>query len=383
MNQPIYDKQYSFEEMRSEHGKDEIVLARVRALLGRIGLLDLSSSKREELIKACNDILSLPVHTVYPGRLTLQTHTVDEILRLSDRELPRYLIYRYCYETYPQTHTLDDFPPLVQVEPTSICNYRCVFCYQVDPSLSRKASEHMGSMSVELFKSVIDQAVGNTEAVTLASRGEPLLCRHIEEMLRYCAGKFLGLKVNTNASHLTEAICHAILQADVNTVVISADAASEPLYSQLRVHGNLERIIKNVTRLSDIRTKHYPHSRTIIRVSGVHVSEEQNLDEMEMVWKGLADQVSFTRYMPWEKTYVLPPHDIEKPCSDLWRRMFVWWDGRVNPCDIDYLSTLSVGNAYSTRLAELWRGEPYQSLREKHLNAKRSTVSPCNRCTFV
>lgn len=383
MNPGIYDKQRSFEEMRSDRSKDEILLARICQLGDRIDMLGLSAAKREILAKAYEDIVSLPLGAIIPGRLSLQRHTIDEILRLSDEELPRYLIYRYRYETYPQTRTLDDFPPLIQIEPTSICNYRCVFCYQVDPFLSGKTSKHMGPMSLDLFKSVIDQAERNTEAVTLASRGEPLLNRNIEPMLAYCTGKFLGLKVNTNASRLTESVSNAILQSDVNTLVISADAASEPLYSQLRVNGNLDRVLRNVTRFHEIRAKHYPRSRTILRVSGVHVSEEQSLDAMEELWKGLADQVSFTRYMPWEKTYVLPLHNMERPCSDLWRRMFIWWDGRVNPCDIDYLSTLSVGNANNARLADLWRGEAYQKLRERHLSGNRSCVSPCNRCTFV
>lgn len=383
MNPAIYDKQYSFVEMRSDSSKDEVVLARIRRLADSINMLGLSSDKKEIVDKACKDILSLPIGSITPERLSLHRHTTDEIIRLSDEELPRYLIYRYRYETYPQTHTLDEFPPLIQIEPTSTCNYRCIFCYQVDPILSGKGSPHMGSMSIDLFKSLIDQAEGNTEAVTLASRGEPLLNRNIGAMLAYCAGKFLGLKLNTNGSALIESTSHAILQADVNTLVISADAASEPLYGQLRVNGNLDRVVRNGTRFNEIRRKHYPHSRTILRVSGVRVSDEQRLGEMEALWSGIADQVSFTRYMPWERTYVLPEHNLDKPCSDLWRRMFIWWDGRVNPCDIDYLSTLSVGNAWNTSLADLWRKEPYQSLREKHLNRERSSVSPCNKCTFV
>lgn len=383
MRPPIYDKQDSFEEFRSDRSRDDIALGRVREIQRRIDVLGLDDHRRAVLAKACQDLLSLPARTIQPGRLTLQAHTIDEILRLTDAELPRYLIYRYRYETYPVTHTLDAFPPLIQIEPTSICNYRCVFCYQIDPALSGKASEHMGSMPLELFTSLIDQAQGQTEAVTLASRGEPLLSRQIERMLAYCAGKFLGLKLNTNASRLTEAICHAILSAEVNTLVISADAAREPLYSQLRVNGRLERVIKNVTRFHEIRAKHYPRARTILRVSGVHVSDEQSLDEMERLWKGMADQVSFTRYIPWERTYVLPRHEMATPCSDLWRRMFVWWDGRVNPCDIDYRSTLSVGDGRQTPLADLWRGEAYQRLRDEHLAVRRAAVSPCNRCTFV
>ena len=104
----------------------------------------------------------------------------------------------------------------------------------------------MGTMSLGLFKSLIDEAAGNCEAISLASRGEPLICPDIEKMLAYAEGKFLALKLNTNAWFLDEAKCHAILQAGVNTVVFSAESASEPNYSRLRVGGKLERVVKNI-----------------------------------------------------------------------------------------------------------------------------------------
>ena len=65
----------------------------------------------------------------------------------------------------------------------------------------------MGLMTLDLFKRIIDQAEGNCEAVTLASRGEPLLNPRISDMLGYAAGKFLALKVNSNASVLEEPVC--------------------------------------------------------------------------------------------------------------------------------------------------------------------------------
>ena len=203
----------------------------------------------------------------------------------------------------------------------------------------------MGMMSLELFKRLIDQAEGNCEAVTLASRGEPLICPDIEEMLVYTAGKFLALKLNTNAWFLDESKCHSILQSGVNTLVFSADAASEPAYSKLRVNGNLDHVYKNIKLFRDICAKHYPESRIITRVSGVKVPGTDDLSAMEQFWGELVDQVAFVDYNPWENIYDQPVNDISKPCSDLWRRMFVWWDGKINPCDSDFKSVLEVGMA--------------------------------------
>ena len=124
-------------------------------------------------------------------------------------------------------------------------------------------------MSLETFKRLIDQAEGHCEAVTLASRGEPFLNPYIKEMLRYISGKFLALKMNTNASLLDEEKCHAILESGVKMLVFSADAASEPTYGQLRVRGRLERVLERIKMFSDIRARHYPSSPIITRVSGV------------------------------------------------------------------------------------------------------------------
>jgi radical SAM protein with 4Fe4S-binding SPASM domain len=377
-----YRKQDSFAGIR-HHGPVSDVLARIRAVQDGLAGSGLSADRQARVRQACEELLGLaPAHGDGPP-FTLQTYVLEEINRLPDSALPRYLFYRYRYETFPQRKILDDFPPCLQVEPTSICNYRCVFCYQIDEDFTKKSGGHMGMMSLDTFKRIVDEAAGRCEAITLASRGEPLICPKIEEMLKYATGKFLALKMNTNAWFLDEAKSHAILQADLNTLVFSADAASEPAYSRFRVGGTLERVLKNVRRFREIQAKDYPRSRMITRVSGVQVPGTPDLDQMEKFWGEMVDQVAFVKYNPWENTYEQPVNEIATPCSDLWRRMFVWWDGLVNPCDVDYKSTLAVGNATERGLSGLWRSDHYEQLRERHLQAQRSQCSPCNRCSVV
>lgn len=210
-----------------------------------------------------------------------------------------------------------------------------------------------------------------------------MIGKQINQMLDYLSGKFLALKVNTNAWYLDEEKAHTILQAGVNTLVFSADAAEEPLYSQLRVNGNLERVLNNIERFQKIRETQYPDANLITRVSGVQYHKDQDFGSMEHLWSGLVDQVAFVDYVPWETTYERDINEITQPCSDLFRRMFVWADGRVNPCDVDYLSTLSVGNTMDVSLSDLWTGDAYAQMREKHLNKQRGNISPCDRCSFV
>jgi radical SAM protein with 4Fe4S-binding SPASM domain len=379
---PVYRKQNSFINIRYSRSIQDVI-PRIKKLQDSLDSLTLTPYQSNIVKRAITDILDSDQGTQNTFPFTLHSFNISEIGKLTDQELPRFLFYRYRYEVFPQQLQLDDFPPCLQIEPASICNYRCVFCYQVDTSFSKKNNGMMGMMSFDLFKSLIDDAEGNCEAISLASRGEPLICPDIEKMLAYAGGKFLALKLNTNAWFLDEAKCHAILQAGVNTVVFSTESASEPNYSRFRVGGNLERVVKNIKRFHEIREKQYAHSTTISRVSGVKVPGSDDIDHMERFWGDWVDQVSFVDYNPWENTYQQPINNITTACSDLWRRMFVWWDGSVNPCDSDYKSALCVGKATKNGLSSLWRSKQYEELRDNHRNLKRQQCNPCDRCVVV
>lgn len=372
-----YKKHNSFVEIRQKKPLPD-PRPRLAKLLEQTGDWKLGAAKAQVVRTAASELLSKK-----PAAFTLHANVQEELARLTDAELPRYLFYRYRYEVYPEKKTLDNFPPCVQIEPTSVCNFRCVFCYQTDEEFTAKANGHMGMMSLDTFKLLVDQLQGEVEAVTLASRGEPLVCPDIGKMLAYARGKFLALKMNTNASLLTEAKCHQLLESDVATLVFSADAAHEPEYSRLRVGGSLEKTLKNVRMFAEMKAKQYPKSRMITRVSGVKVEGSGDLTEMERFWGDYVDQVAFVNYNPWENAYVAPETHVETPCSDLWRRLFIWWDGCANPCDVDFKSTLSVGSAKDKGISELWRSASYTALREDHLKKLRSEHSPCNRCTVI
>jgi radical SAM protein with 4Fe4S-binding SPASM domain len=362
-------------------GTDDTLIRRIAALEQRLPQLGLDAHRHDVVLRACRGLqgAALPGEPDY----RLRPHIVAELAHVTDAELPRYLFYRYRYDVFPLTHELDSYPPCVQIEPTSICNYRCVFCYQTDRSFTQGRNGHMGQMSLETFRRVVDEIEGNVEAVTLASRGEPLMAKQIDDMLAYLRGKFLGLKINTNAWFLDERRAHAILETEPNTLVFSADAADADLYARLRVHGKLDRILENVRRFAEIRSRHYPKSRTITRVSGVRFSDEQDFDAVRSFWQDYVDQVAFVDYNPWENAYEQPANGIDTPCSDLWRRAFVWWDGRINPCDVDYKSTLCAGRVQKDGISQVWRDDGYERLRQDHLSGRRQTRGPCKGCAVV
>ena len=278
---------------------------------------------------------------------------------------------------------LDQYPPYLQIEPSSICNYRCIFCYQTTLSFSNKKIKSYGYNEFRYVQKYCRSSYGNIEFLSLASRGEPLICKDFNKMMEYSIGKFLNLKVNTNASLLTEKKCHSLLCGGAKTIVFSADAAEEPLYSKLRVRGKLDKVLRNIELFQKIRETNYKNNKIISRVSGVLVEKEQNMESMKQLWGGLVDQISFVKYNPWENVYSSPMSNVTNSCSDLWRRMFIWFDGKINPCDTDYKSVLEIANISQNKISEAWQSKNYGRLRSNHILGKREKINPCNRCTVV
>tara|TARA_A100001015_G_scaffold280383_1_gene342546 strand:- start:1559 stop:2737 length:1179 start_codon:yes stop_codon:yes gene_type:complete len=383
--QNIYNKHnsfFSFSSINKEFNEDKITKKINTLYKSKIGLNKINANDHSILDTAVQD-LNLNYEQKKKSNFVLSKNVIDEILSLNENEILRYLVFRYKYEIFPLIKKLDKYPPYLQIEPSSICNYRCVFCFETDKTFTNKKNGFMGKMDKNLFKNIIDQIHGNIEFISLASRGEPLANPDIPEMLEYCSNKFLNLKINTNASLLDEKKIHAILAGGVKTLVFSADAADEKLYSDLRVNGNLKKVLNNIEKFQNIREKKYSKNPIITRVSGVKFNDKQNFDEMIKLWSGLVDQVAFVDYNPWENSYQKASNDIQEPCSDLWRRMFIWWDGKINPCDVDYKSLLSVGNIKDNNISNLWLSKQYNGYREDHLKSNRRKIKPCNSCTVV
>jgi len=293
----------------------------------------------------------------------------------------KYIIFRYKFLKCGKKKINLGFPPYLLIEPVSTCNLRCPFCFQTDKSFTKKP--YMGVMKMDLFKKVVDEAdelgIG---AITLASRGEPTLHKNFTQMLDYLGSKknIFEVKINTNATHLTEEISHAIFKNKITQIVISADHYQKDEYERLRKNSNFEEILKNVDNLFQIRSL-YKDNITEIRVSGIDADKDLNREKFKNFWIQRSDHV--TSSYPFERwnTYENEKHDkINDPCENLWDRMYVWFDGKVNPCDADYKSYLSFGNLNNKSIKETWNNEIIENLRKNHLNSKRNKFNPCDRC---
>tara|TARA_E500000178_G_scaffold356378_1_gene433818 strand:+ start:3178 stop:4338 length:1161 start_codon:yes stop_codon:yes gene_type:complete len=291
-----------------------------------------------------------------------------------------FLYFRYKFKSAGQQKKVWKAPPYLLIEPVSSCNFRCPMCFQIDKSFTRKP--YMGLIKWDLFKKVVDEAdkIG-VGAITMASRGEPTLHPELGKMLKYISKKknILQIKINTNASKFTQKLCDEIFEANITTVVISGDHYEKEKYEILRKNSKFEEIVKNVKMLFETRKK-FPNCNTEIRISGIDLEKNLDKERFKEFWKEFADNVTVGKAIERWDTYKNQKDEIKSACNFLWDRMYVWFDGKTNPCDADYKSYLSYGDVSKNSILEVWNSKKIKDLREKHLNKSRQEIVPCDRC---
>ncbi|TAJ10915.1 MAG: radical SAM/SPASM domain-containing protein [Nitrospirae bacterium] len=357
-----------------------------------VGILDeaigstKSTSIREEL-KAVRAYLDGAKPTDCEGRAPdKRSFSHTEILnafKLNDGPaVLRYLLYRYRYNVYPNTQTLGDFPIVLAVEPTSVCNLRCVMCFEADPSFTGDQSA-MGYMDFGLYKSIIDEAAQHgLGSLILASRGEPTLHQKLPEMIAYArAADITEIKINTNATMLTEARSRRILAADPDLIVFSVDSADKAQFEAIRVGASFDEVVANIRSFNDVRHREFPNGRTRTRISMTIIGSQQDAVRAENFWSPLVDEFAVNQAIPKLFIYGLPKSPVERFCALLWERLYVWWDGGVNVCDEDYKSRLSVGKlGDGATIKNIWLGDKMQAYRTIHASGQKNSLHPCDRC---
>jgi len=343
----------------------------------------LKKNKKEE-IKILWKIFFKKGYFNFPINKSIEIYIINNFKNL--KKIFNYINFRYLFHLCGSKKINIGYPPHLLIEPVSTCNLRCPFCFQTDKTFTLKP--FMGVMEFNFFKKIVDEAdqlgIG---AVTLASRGEPTLHKNLKDMLKYLGMKknIHEIKLNTNATFLSIELIHEIFKNKISQVVISADHYEKEKFEKLRKNSNFEKIVNNVDNLYKIR-ENYTHTNTEIRISGIEFNENIDKEKFHQFWIKRSDHVTLGKALErWDTYNNSIDEKINDPCETLWDRMYVWFDGKVNPCDADYKSYLSYGNLKENSIKEVWQSNIINKTRCAHLNNERKNIDPCNKCgiTFI
>src|SRR5205814_3946230 len=100
-------------------------------------------------------------------------------------------------------------------------------------------------MSSELFVSIVDQ-IPDLQRAVLHGVGEPMLVKNLPKMVRYLKDRGTYVLFNTNGTVLNEKNGRALIDAGLDELRVSLDAANAQSYRAIRGKDYFNRILKNI-----------------------------------------------------------------------------------------------------------------------------------------
>lgn len=279
---------------------------------------------------------------------------------------------------------IGDFLPTVYViEPTNICNLKCVMC----PNKNINTSD-LGSMTLSVFERIIDSIAPYAEFVMLYWLGEPLLHPEISEMLYIARKKIKGkIVVSTNLTIATDEVLCGLLE-NTDIILCGLDRFKPNEYENIRVGANFSTVVTNIERL--IKKKTQAHKAEIV-VKGLDISfDSVEYQKFRDYWTQKGARPLLAWLNDWAGTFPsirkvasipIPQSHTKKACADLWYKMVINWRGEIQMCCFDWQYKNPIGVCHNPDwLKSVWQSEKIIYLRELHKKHEFTSIQLCKHC---
>jgi MoaA/NifB/PqqE/SkfB family radical SAM enzyme len=159
---------------------------------------------------------------------------------------------------------------LIQIEPTTRCNFTCGFC------IGRHMEQR--DLAFEVFEKVLELNP-DLEHVEIQGEGEPLMHPRFFDMVERCREKGILVSTITNGSYFTAENVDKILSGGIVKVAVSVESPDPITFREIR-GGKFEKVIRGIELLMKTRA-----SRGVTRpIVGFSVSVlRRTLDAMPAI----------------------------------------------------------------------------------------------------
>jgi radical SAM protein with 4Fe4S-binding SPASM domain len=287
---------------------------------------------------------------------------------------------------------LADFPSMLDIEPTSSCNFRCLMCPTGNRSLERKAE----FMKWEVFEKIADQCAEHGAAIRFIGWGEPTLHPMLLDMLRYAGDRGILTHLNTNGSKITPDLARKLVESGLSSIKFSFQGASRETYAEMRRTDFFDGMVEAIIHMREARgQRNLPYiaaSTTITSENPAAVAAFRRrlapvvdhltightiFDFMNLraVRLNREERRALDRLRGLETAARVHPN----PCPEVFDKLSINASGDVVVCCNDYNGTVALGNVRDTPLRKIWRHEKIEAYRRR-LSRNNYKAPLCESC---
>ena len=255
-----------------------------------------------------------------------------------------------------------------------------------------------GFMSMDLFDRLLVQLRSFRPLVAINLGGESTLHRRLPEMIAALHDSGCYVFLDTNATLLTDKVCDELIDAQLDELVLCLDGNGDAdSYAAIRVRGDFDVTVQNIRRFLAIRQRRESTMPLTIVKNIQHYSQHRPLsfptelkslfddappDEYRATW---ADYWPGTHADDLRQDYEVEPYSPGdyQPCSNLWKKLAISWDGMVYACCLDLNRTTPVGDLRSSTIRQVWNSNEMRRLRHMHRRNEQDELDLCRNCTMI
>lgn len=254
----------------------------------------------------------------------------------------------------------------ISIEASTRCNYRCEFCSNRDPRVTR------ADMTPELFVTVLENiatTITLPPSLALSQKGEPFMNKHLAELVRLAKESFgfTYVYLSSNGYLCTPDRVVPVIEAGLDSVKFSFNAFDPTHYEATHGVDGYERVLENIRQILEYRRRH--GSGIKVFTSSVSPCDHAWVEaEVRRAIGPLGALLDGAWRYP---EYFTPIHAGSKPtlpenydiCPLPFVTVTVDANGELAACCRDYFGQLRYGNLATTPFPEAWNHTGLAALR--------------------
>lgn len=301
-------------------------------------------------------------------------------------------VYSVCFEPTKCANK----PLIVQIEPTTFCNLKCVMC--VSPDLTRERQH----LSLTQFEKLLEK-LNYLEKINLVGVGETLLNPELPGIIRVANKKGIKIGIATNGILLNKDKAKELLDAGIDWLNISIDGANAESYKKIRGNDEFHTILKNARNFQMLlegyssvdsaiwftiqRGNLYELPAMIDLVQSI--GYKRLFSQKTHLWGDPAIQLKKEYLLNVDKTvllkliaeteelakskgviytsYNVSSDKRSRSCKWPWRSCYVSVEGFVTPCCLNGCNPqiINFGNIFDNEFEDIWNSSEYKKFRHE------------------
>ncbi len=289
-----------------------------------------------------------------------------------------YKKYRENWSEFPQKEIVEEYPILLDIELSSVCNLKCPMCYTITDEFKEKVNVKL--IDFDLFKKIIDEVGGKISALRLSLRGEPTLHPKFIKCVEYARSKGIKeISTLTNCSKLSLDFFEAIVKAGIDWITISVDGLNEE-YEAIRKPLKFNETLNKIKNMAQYKKENNLH-KPVIKIQSLWPAIKKNPSDFYKTFEPISDLIAFNPLID----YLQKDKDIvyikNFSCPQLYQRLVVGADGLVMMCSNDEENSHLIGDAKKETIFSIWHGKKLNKMRELHkIEDGFKKIKVCKRC---